>query len=259
MVMIQMIASGMSVALGARTILPALDLTFQSGDLIGIVGPNGAGKSTLLRALAGLQPYAGSVKLNGREVGEHSPQQLARLRAYLPQGGGVHWPIPVSAVVALGRFAFQDANSASGEAAIRCAMAAADVERFAARPVDELSGGERARVLLARALAAETPVVLADEPAAQLDPRHACQALEVLRAKADSGALVVVALHDLTAAARFCDKVLMMDDGRSVAFGPPDQVLSPERLQTVFGVDAHIGQKDGAPFVVPLRVSAAAC
>jgi iron complex transport system ATP-binding protein len=248
-------ATDLSVSLGRTQVLRGVGLALNYGELTGVVGPNGAGKSTLLRALAGLASYDGSICLDGAEMREIPSARLAKLRAYLPQGGGVHWPLSVRAVTALGRMPFGDALTAQGRAAVDRAMDAARVSAFADRPVTELSGGERARALLSRALAAEAKVLIADEPAAQLDPRHAMEALDVLRAAAVGGALAVVALHDLTAAARLCHKVLVVDGGRAVAFGPPTQVLTPETLKGVFGVDSHIGQMDGAPFVVPLRPS----
>lgn len=249
-------AAALSVTLDRSPVLRGLYCAFAAGEVVGIIGPNGAGKSTLLRAMAGLLPYTGSVQVDNREVRDIAPADLAKQRAFLPQGGDVHWPLTAKAVTALGRFPFGDADTQTGRAAINRAMKAADIERFADRQYPTLSGGERARVLLARALAAETPMLIADEPAAQLDPRHAWEALNVLRTAAARGALVVVALHDLTAASRMCDKVLAMSGGEVRAFGSPTDVLTPELLQSVFGVDAHIGQRDGAPFIVPLRASA---
>jgi iron complex transport system ATP-binding protein len=251
--MTALVANRLEVSLGGRTVLHDLNVSLKAGELTGVVGPNGAGKSTLLRALAGLVPYRGSIRLGGQELRDVAPDSLARTRAYLPQGGSVHWPLTVRAVAALGRFPFGDAQTQTGAAAVDRAMTAAGVAQFADRPIDQLSGGERARALLARALSAETQVLIADEPAAQLDPRHAWEALDVLRAKAEKGALAVVALHDLTAAARLCDKVLVMQDGQAAAFGAPGETLTPQILQCVFGVDAHIGLLDGSPVVVPLR------
>jgi iron complex transport system ATP-binding protein len=248
--------ANLGVDLEGAAVLRAIGCSFQSGELIGVIGPNGAGKSSLLRAIAGLLPYRGSLALNGREVRAVKPAELSKLRAYLPQGGEVYWPLTANAVVSLGRFPFGDAETETGRAAIGRAMLAADVAQFADRPYPSLSGGERARVLLARALAAETKILIADEPAAQLDPKHAWEALGVLRQAAQNGALAIVALHDLTAASRMCDKVLALAGGEVQAFGTPAAILTPDLLQRVFGVDAHIGQKDGAPYVVPLRASA---
>jgi iron complex transport system ATP-binding protein len=247
---------GLSVSLNHAPVLRGVSCTMAGGEVVGVVGPNGAGKSTLLRAIAGLLPYLGTISLEGQEVRAISAVALSKRRAYLPQGGDVHWPLTATAVVALGRFPYGDAETIGGRAAIARAMTAADVAQFADRPYPSLSGGERARVLLARAMASEARILIADEPAAQLDPRHAWEALSVLRQAAAAGALVVVALHDLTAASRMCDKVLAMSAGEARAFGPPGEVLTPALLQAVFGVDAHIGHKDGAPYIVPLRASA---
>lgn len=239
----------LSVRAGVR----GVSLTLGRGGVLGVLGPNGAGKSTLLRALSGVCRYEGSARWNGVEVQAMPPRVLARARAYLPQGGLVHWPLTVQAVVALGRFAHGDADAPAGRQAIARAMEAADVAEFAGRKVTQLSGGERARVLLARVLAAEAQWIVADEPAAQLDPRCHWRAMRVLRRAAAQGASVVIALHDLTAAAQICDRLLVLKDGMVRAWGAPGEVLTAELLADVFGVDAHIGVQDGAPFVVPLR------
>lgn len=249
--------SNLAVSLGGRLTVDGVSFGLDRGALLGVVGPNGAGKSTLLKALAAVTPYTGSVQWDEQELNAIPATVLARRRAYLPQGGNVHWPLAARAVVALGRFPFGDAATTAGQAAVAAAMQSAGVTHLAERPIQELSGGERARVLLARGLASDASLIIADEPAAQLDPRHAWQALSVLRAAADNGAMVIVALHDLTAAARLCDRVLMMDEGRVRAFGPPTEVVTQERLSAVFGIDAHIGHRDGAPYVVPLQAARA--
>lgn len=254
--MTRVILSDLLVSLGGQPVLKSVSGEMAGGEVVGVVGPNGAGKSTLLKALAGLLPYQGTLTFDGLNVRDIPMEVLAKRRAYLPQGGDVYWPLTALAVTALGRFPFGDAETVTGRAAIDRAMRAADIAQFAARTYPSLSGGERARTLLARALAAEASVLIADEPAAQLDPRHAWEALTVLRAAAANGALVVVALHDLTAASRMCDKVVAMANGRIQTMGRPEEVLTPSLLHTVFGVDAHIGHKDGAPYVVPLRASA---
>jgi iron complex transport system ATP-binding protein len=249
--------SKLGVRLGTAQILHDVTLTAAAGEVIGVLGPNGAGKSTLLKALAGLVRYQGNAELDGAQVSGLPLGRLARVRSFLPQGGAIHWPLTVRALVALGRHASGDATTPKGQEAIDRAMAAANVEVLADRNVLELSGGERARALLARALAAEAPVLIADEPAAQLDPRHHWQCMDVLRQAALArGALVIVALHDLSVAARMCSRVWVLHEGGIAADGPPAACLTPDLLAKVFGVDAHIGVADGASYIVPLRATA---
>jgi iron complex transport system ATP-binding protein len=248
--------NSVSVSLRGQPILKSVSLEAQSGTCIGIVGPNGSGKSTAMKVLAGLlAPASGTVKVEGRALSGWTRQELARHLSYLPQNGDVHWPLKVRAVVALGRLphAAFGAARALDEAAIADAMLRCDVAHLAHRPVSSLSGGERARVLLARALATGARVILADEPFAQLDPQHQIHAMEVLKAEAARGATVIVVLHDLALAARYCDRVAVVSGGMVVAEGLPRDVLSSDVLRTVFGVDAFIGEHQGSPLVLPIR------
>ncbi len=248
-------ARALTVRLGRRTALDRVDLALAPGQVMAIVGPNGAGKTTLLRALAGLvRPASGAVLAGSRLLSDLGPQDRARRIAYLPQGGGVSWPLPVEAVAALGRLPHGERVEAlppAGRAAVAAALAAVDLSAFSRRPVTELSGGERARALLARALATEAPVLLADEPVAALDPRHQLAVLETLRARARAGAAVAIVLHDLALAARFADRVVVLEAGRIAADGAPADALTPERLAGVFGVAALVeARADGMLVVV---------
>jgi iron complex transport system ATP-binding protein len=249
-------AQGVQVDLGRRRVLDSVDFGLAAGELVGLLGPNGAGKTTLLRALAGLQPLArGDVRLLDRDVHEYADAERARRLAYLPQDGQCHWPMPVAQVVALGRLPHRApwaALPAADDAAVQRALAATDVAHLASRAVTELSGGERARVLLARALAVEAPVLLADEPVAGLDPAHQLGVMELLKSRALSGAAVVVTLHDLTLASRYCDRLLLLSEGRSMADGIPESVLTAENLRQVYGVEAFYGQTGQGLLVVPL-------
>lgn len=245
------------VSLGARPVLGDVTLTFAPGECVGILGPNGSGKSTLMRTAAGLiAPTQGEVALEARPLAAWRREDVSRKIAYLPQGGQIHWPLTVRALVSLGRLphAHRFARpSAVDEAAVLRAMTACDVAHLADRAVTALSGGERARALLARALCCEAKVVLADEPFAQLDPGHQLHAIELLRATADAGALVIVVLHDFSIAARYCTRAILISEGRIAADGNPAEVLSGDNLRKTFGVDAFIGEHAGAPVILPLR------
>lgn len=231
----------MSVHLGTRLVLDGVSFEAAAGECIFVLGPNGAGKSTLLRAVAGLVPVSGEVLWAGTPVGQLGGVERARGIAYLPQGSIVSWPMRVRDVVTIGRLPHGSRLSRPGPkdaAAVDRALEVVDAIAFANRSIGELSGGERARVLLARALAVEAPVLVADEPIAALDPAHQITVLELLSGLAAQGRLVLAALHDLTLAARFATRVLVLDGGRLVADGRPAATLDDAVLAQTFGVDA---------------------
>lgn len=248
-------AADISVRLGSRQVLDAVSLSVGAGEMVGLIGPNGAGKTTMLRALAGLAPVTtGQIAIDGQTLGSLSERQRARTVAYFAQGAVCHWPLLAGRLVALGRLPHLSpwgAPTATDQHAIDAAMAAADVTHLAHKPVNDLSQGERARVLLARALAVDALVLLADEPIAALDPRHQLQIMQTLAARARSGVAAVVVLHDLTLAARFCDRLVLLADGRVLAQGDPEDTLTPELLRTAYGIAAEIGHRGEALFVVP--------
>lgn len=253
--MVSLAARNLSVRLGGRAAVRGVSASLGAGSLVGVLGPNGAGKSSLVRALLGLLPFEGAATLDGEDVRRLPRAGIARRVAYLPQGQALHWPVSVERLVMLGRLPHLAPFSRPGagdRAAAARAMTRAGVTHLGDRTATELSGGERARVLLARALAVEAPALVADEPLAGLDPAHAIGVMELLRTEADAGALVAAVLHDLGLAARFCDRVLVMADGALVADGPPAHVLAPELLARVYGVTAFYGGP-GAPPVVPLH------
>ncbi|MGE0035959.1 MAG: ABC transporter ATP-binding protein [Xanthobacteraceae bacterium] len=234
-------ATGVSVRLARKVIVEDASLTLRSGEFTVLLGPNGAGKTTLIRALAGVLPADGRIEIDGRPLQALSLRERARRIAYLPQGHVTHWPMDVASVVALGRHPHADAfasPTADDRAAIDVALTATGLEPLAARSVTSLSGGERARVALARALATQASILLADEPTMSLDPRHQLVVMELLVRVAHGGTAVLAILHDLALAARFADRVLMMDRGRLVADGPVREILTPETIATVFGVEA---------------------
>ena len=249
-------AEGVGFAYGSRTILADIALAIRPGELVELCGPNGAGKSTLLRLLLGLHaPSAGQVRLGGAPVATLSRRQIARCAALLPQDAPADLPLTVREAVALGRLPhlerFQPEGTADAEAVER-ALIATDTAALSGRPVAELSGGERQRVHLARALAQEAPLLLLDEPIAGLDLAHQLAALELLRTTVDAGRGALVALHDLSLAARRCDRMIFLAGGKIRADDTPAVVLTPETLARVFGVRAEVRlDGDGRPFVLP--------
>jgi iron complex transport system ATP-binding protein len=250
-------AAAVSVALGRRLVLHGVDLAPRPGALTVVIGPNGAGKSTLLRTLAGLsRPDRGSVSLDGVPLERLSAAERARSIAYLPQGGTIAWPMPVAQVVALGRIPHGEAPERlrdPGRAAVAQAIARVGLAGFEDRAATELSGGERARVLLARALAVEAPVLLADEPVAALDPRHQLLVLDVLTGLARRGGTVVAVMHDLALAARYADEIVLLQDGAVQARGTPAGVLTEARLEASFGILARVRTLEGRLVVVAER------
>lgn len=254
--MVSISVCGLSVELGRRVVLNGVDARFEAGRMTGVIGPNGAGKSTLVRAILGLSRLsAGRITLDGCPIAEVAPRDLARTIAYLPQGHVLHWPLSVERVVALGRLPHLAPLSRIDDehlSAIRDAMTRADVLHLADRDATRLSGGERARVMLARALAVGAPALVADEPLASLDPGHQIDVMDLLRDQAQQGAAVVVVLHDLTMAARYCDDLLLIDQGRAVAQGAPADILTADRLRAVYGVTARIDMTSPHPTIVPI-------
>jgi len=247
----------LDVELGRRRILSGIDLDLSAGALVGVIGPNGAGKSTLARAILNLLPVAGgSVTIDGTDVARLAASDLARRIAYLPQGQELHWPLSVERLVGLGRLPHLAPYSrigAADQAAIETAMRETGVIALRDRIATELSGGERARVMLARALATEAPALVVDEPLASLDPGHQIEVMALLAARARGGALVVVVLHDLAAAARYCDRLVLLHRGAIVGDGRPADVLSDEALATVYGITAWRGAIGDMPLLVPLH------
>jgi iron complex transport system ATP-binding protein len=243
-------ARNVTVRLGAREIVRDASLVLNAGEFVAMVGPNGAGKTTLMRALAGLVPVDGAIQLDDKPLAALKPRERARAVAYLPQGHVFHWPMSVESIVMLGRAPHADAFSATAaedRAAVARALATTETEAFAHRAVTTLSGGERARVALARALATQAQILLADEPTAALDPRHQLTVMELLRGAAHAGNAILAIMHDLTLAARFADRVVVMDRGMLVADASPGEALAPERLAAVFGIESAmvaVGGKD---------------
>ncbi|MEN0060638.1 MAG: heme ABC transporter ATP-binding protein [Myxococcota bacterium] len=252
--------SDVSVVRG-RPILDGVDLELTEGTLTAVCGPNGAGKSTLLKALSGeITPSRGEVRLGDRRLADWPRRRLAQLRAVLPQASRLSFPFLVEEVVQLGRLPY--GRSPRDEALVHTSLEAVGMQGFVGRRYTTLSGGERQRVHLARILAQvegfddDGPRVLfLDEPTSSLDLGHADLVLSIARQRVDAGMAVMVVLHDLNLAATWADRMVVLDRGRRVAEGTPDDVLSEDLLQTVFGVRAHLltHPDTGRPLVVPAR------
>jgi iron complex transport system ATP-binding protein len=243
------------VTLSGRTVLNDISLSLSRRHLVALVGPNGAGKTTLLRALAGLLPSDGAIVVGGDALSSLSLRQRALRFAYLPQGHVVHWPLPARDIVALGRYPHGATDPArlspKDEQAVMRAMRATDVVVLGERRVTELSGGERSRVALARVLAVEAPVLLADEPTASLDPHYQIEVMKNLREAADGGMLVIVVTHDLSLAARFADIVLVLSEGRLISQGVPAEAFSDKIMAEVFRISLYRAQYQREMLIVP--------
>ncbi len=233
------------LALAGR--LHALSLALPAGEMLGVIGPNGSGKSTLLHCLAGLLPCQGRVCLDGQDLAALPPRQRAQRVALLPQEGESAWALTVEDVVALGRLPWGDDD----RAAIDAAMRQTGVDALRGRRVDRLSGGERARVWLARVFAGRPALLLADEPIASLDLRHQRNVMDALRRYADMGHGVIVVIHDFSLAARYCDCLCLLDGGRLHAVGPPSEVLTESHMSTVFQTPMRVNLSANPPIVLP--------
>ncbi len=247
--MTELVARDVRVAAGGKVLVDAANASLRGGELVAVLGPNGAGKTTLTRVLAGiLEPDSGSVMLDGEAVAALPAAARARRLAYLPQNRPLAWPNPVRDVVALGRYAHGGTLGRLGDAdrrAVDAAIAACDLAGFEDRSCDTLSGGELARVHLARALAAEAPLLLADEPMVALDPRQRFRMAGHLRSFVDDGGGALVVLHDIALAARIADRLLVMNDGRVVADGMPRAILTERLVADVYGVRARLVERAG--------------
>ncbi|MEO9735441.1 ABC transporter ATP-binding protein [Roseibium sp.] len=255
--MITFSAADLSVALRTGTVLDDVSFKAKAGELVGIIGPNGAGKSTLLRAMAGLQSHLGKADWNDHPVNKTAAAARARLIAYMPQEPTLHWAIPCREVVLLGRLPhhgqFAGPSRADRDAA-EDAMSQMDVLDFADRPFDTLSGGEQARVLVARMLAQGAPAILADEPINGLDPAHQIGLMETFQSIARTGRLVCVSLHDLTLAGRWCDRLLLLEGGRLVCDSTPGQAFNSGVIEKVYGIDTRVIHLAERPTIVPCSV-----
>ncbi|MEZ5510390.1 MAG: heme ABC transporter ATP-binding protein [Gammaproteobacteria bacterium] len=245
--------------IGSRRLIHGLDLAIAAGECVAVVGPNGAGKTTLFRLLSGeLQPHAGQVLLNRRELRHWSLNQLARMRAVLPQSSTLQFAFTVQEVVAMGRMP-HDTGRLTDAAIVDEVMTLCDVKRLALRAYTELSGGERQRVQLARVLAQVwQPVpegerlLLLDEPTSALDLAHQLELMLVVKQVCQADIAVLIIVHDLNLAARFADRILMLHEGRAVALGTPADVMRADLIECVFNVKTRVIEHPvyGCPLVV---------
>lgn len=246
--------NNISLNIGHAEILRGVSAHVAKGEMIGLIGPNGAGKSSLLKSILGLvETHDGSVVLDGVDIGAMKPSERAKKIAYAAQGAPVHWPLTVEHIVGLGRVPHLNPwqqLSIQDKAAIETAIALTDCTHLKDRTVTTLSGGERARVLLARVLATDTDYILADEPVASLDPSHQLEVMDILKtqSKLDKGVLVV--LHDLNLALRYCDRLILIDKGNLIGQGAAADILSDKNLRDVFGVRAVRYSDNGEDFII---------
>lgn len=242
----------LTVRRGECPVVDSASLTIDAGECVGLIGPNGAGKTSLLRGALGLLPHEGHSSLAALPARDRAAQA-----AWLPQKREIAWPMSVARVVALGRLPYVARNaslSATDDAAVTAALTRMGLGTFRTRIATQLSGGEQARVLIARTLAQDTPLVMADEPIAGLDPASQIATLEVFQSLAHEGRGVFTSLHDLSLAARYCTRLIVMKEGRIVADGPRDAILTQDMLAEVFHLRARIVTTPTGALIEPLGV-----
>jgi iron complex transport system ATP-binding protein len=254
--MAELVISGLSVAAGGTLLVEDASLSLTGGELVAVIGENGAGKSSLLSGIIGYQPLvSGDVAVDGRTIAAMTASERARTVSWLPQSVPLAWPIRVRDAVALGRFAHGGVSgklSVQDNAIVDRTMVDCGLAALAERSTATLSGGELARVHLARCMVTQAPFLLADEPVAALDPRHQIVVMEMLRTLARGGAAVLIILHDLALAARFADRIIAMKQGRIFADGPVVDVMTPEILERLFGV--AFATENGRGWVQPVAL-----
>lgn len=246
---------GLNVAYGDASVLSSVDLTIEQGEFVGLVGPNGAGKTTLLRAINGLVvPDLGTVRIDGDRVSDLEARELGRRVATVPQDTHLEFAFSVEAIVEMGRTPHRSRLDWSAAAnAVDAALKRTDTEPLRDRPVDSISGGERQRVLLARALAQESPILVLDEPTGSLDVNHQLRVLELVRGLVDDGRTAIAAIHDLDLAARYCDRLALLHDGGIERVGPPELVLESPTIEAAFNTAAAVTED---PITATPRITA---
>ncbi len=253
-----LVVNNISLELEGTKILKDVSASIQSGETVGLIGPNGAGKSCLLKSILGLLELEnGTVTIDGKNLDDLTLKERAKKMAYAAQGAPVHWPLTAETVVGLGRVPHLNPwqkLSKDDEIAIEYAMERTDCKDLRDRQVTTLSGGERARVLLARVLATGAKYILADEPVASLDPSHQLQVMKILSGLSKSGNGVLVVLHDLSHALRYCDRIILLNEGEVIGQDTADKILSDENLREIFGISAARWSENGHQFLSPLHI-----
>lgn len=247
----------LSVSRQKRMVVDGVSFAVGEGEFVGLIGPNGAGKSTLLRAILAQLPYQGSVILNGQESAQLKNIQRAQILSYIAQDREISWNMRVEAVVQLGRLArlsHFSGLSLQDQQLVEGAINALEIGHLCDKPARELSGGEQARVLIARALAQDTPLMLADEPVAGLDPAHQLGLMQVFRQLSTTGHSVICTLHDLGLAARWCTRLLLVKGGRLVADGAPEDILRKEVIRDLYGVEVYRAQTPDGLIIQPTTI-----
>lgn len=247
----------LTFSVDAVDIIRNIDFSIQRGELVGLIGPNGAGKSTLLRLLCGIHaPSSGFVQWQGEALSALSPEMRAKKMGYLAQGARAQWPVSVERVVELGRLPHHtlwQRDTDTDRLAIERAMQLAEVTAYRQRIATTLSGGEQTLVMLARIFATQPQLIFADEPVAALDPYHQLHVMELLRTHAQGEQAGIVVLHDLSLAARFCDRLYLFNHGQIFCSGEPKAVLTPENLRIVYGIECQIDCTADSASITPLR------
>lgn len=242
----------LSVVLRQRPVLRDVSLSITEGEVVGLIGPNGAGKTSLMRAALGLIPFEGTSNLAAL-----SGTERARVVAWMPQAREIAWPIPVERLVGLGRLPYLPQGRAMPEADrahVEAAIGRMGLEPFRKRAASRLSGGEQARALIARALAQDTPLLMADEPTAGLDPAHQISTMQVFEELGTEGRAVLVSLHDLGLAARHCTRLILLAQGEVLADGAPEQILTADLMAQAYGISVWHEQTAQGPVFQPLEV-----
>ena len=254
----KLIINGINFSYNGTNALDDVSLEIADGEVVSLIGPNGSGKSTLLKCINKiLKPKGGSIWVDGRNLRDVELTEMARLAGYVPQSATYFFPSTVFDAVLLGRRPYVDWSiGARDKEVIAYTLAATGLEGMALRYFDELSGGERQKVLIARALAQEPELLLLDEPTSNLDLKHQLEVMELITTTVrQKGILAIMAIHDLNLASRFSDKVIFLKEGKIYAAGEPQRVLTPENIREVYGVDTLVNTDSGRPHIIPVTVS----
>ena len=248
-------AKNLSLTINGSNILTNIDISFAKGEIVGLIGPNGAGKTSLLKILANIQQhYQGEYAFNGIPIQHYKAKELAKSFGYLAQDATAHWPLKVQKLIELGRLPFQGMVSGLNQKdhdAVSHAATQTDVNHLLERVVTSLSGGEKTRVLLARLLASQPQVIFADEPIAALDPYHQIHIMEILQQHARQGGTVVIVLHDLNLATRFCDRLVLLDHGKKVSSGTIHELLKNNLLEQTYNINLKMFCEGDAFAITP--------